>query len=64
VAHTYVRIGFSHPEFIDCAGADALADVLADSGYGSWRVEVAPNTSGQAARLFDPVTAPGWSSES
>jgi anti-anti-sigma factor len=61
--HTHVCIDLSQLEFIDSAGARALEDVLADSRYGSWRVEIAANMSCQATRFFDPITAAGRSSE-
>jgi anti-anti-sigma factor len=54
--HTHVCIDLSELEFIDCAGAHALEDVLAESQNGSWRVEVAPNMSWQVTHFFEPIT--------
>lgn len=55
-ANTHVSIDLSLVEFIDSSGARALEDVLDDSRDGSWRAEVAPNVSRQAARWLDHIT--------
>ena len=62
-ADIHVCVDLSQLEFIDCAGARALNDVLAESRDGSWRVEVAPEMSVQAARFFDVLTAAGVAPE-
>jgi anti-anti-sigma factor len=58
-ANTHVCIDLSQLEFIDCAGAHALDDAIAESRYGSWRVEVAPDMSGQVRRLLDLIKSAG-----
>ncbi|MGE5617591.1 MAG: STAS domain-containing protein [Candidatus Woesearchaeota archaeon] len=62
-ANTHVYIDLSQLEFIDCAGARALSDALAEARRGSWRVEVAPGMSDQASRLFDLLMAAGVPAE-
>jgi anti-anti-sigma factor len=52
-AHTHVSVDLSQLDFIDSAGAHALTDAIAESRQGEWRVEIAPNMSGQAKRFFD-----------
>lgn len=47
-----VSVDLSQLEFMDTTGARALHDVIAASRHGSWRVEVAPNMSSQASRVF------------
>jgi anti-anti-sigma factor len=59
----HVSVDLSRVEFIDCAGAHALNDAVADARQGSWRVEVAPAMSDQARRLFDLLTAAGVAAE-
>jgi anti-anti-sigma factor len=62
-ADTHVCVDLSQLEFIDCAGARALNDVLADARCGSWCVEVDPTMSHQARRFFDLLTAAGVAAE-
>lgn len=57
--NTHVCVDLSQLEFIDCAGAHALADAVTQSEEGNWRVEVAPNISPQARRFFDVITIAG-----
>lgn len=47
-----VYVDLSQLEFMDITGARAVNDVIAASRHGSWCVEVAPNMSVQASRLF------------
>jgi anti-anti-sigma factor len=58
-ANTHVCVDLSQLEFIDCAGAHALNDAVADARQGSWRVEIAPGMSDQARRFIDLLTATG-----
>src|SRR5262245_41876894 len=62
-AETDVYVDLSQLEFIDCAGLHALNDVLAESRRGSWHVEIAPEMSVQARRLFDLLAAAGLPAE-
>lgn len=58
-ANTHVCVDLSHLEFIDCAGAHVLNDILAEARTGSWQVKIAPGMSEQANRFFDLLTAAG-----
>ena len=62
-ANTHDCVDLSQLEFMDCAGAHALNDALAEARQGSWRVEVAPEMSEQASRFFDLLTAAGVPAE-
>ena len=62
-ANPHVCVDLSQLEFIDCAGARALNDALAEARQGSWRVEIAPGMSDQASRLFDLLIAAGVTAE-
>jgi anti-anti-sigma factor len=51
--NTDVFVDRSHVDFIDSAGVRALDDAIADARRGRWRVEVEPDMSHQARRVFD-----------
>lgn len=57
--NTNVSVDLSHVDFIDSAGIRALDGAIADARHGGWRVEVEPNMSHQARRIFDLVKAAG-----
>lgn len=57
--NTNVYVDLSELDFIDCAGAYALNDAVAQSQEGDWSVEVAPSMSDQARRFFDLMTVAG-----
>ncbi|HEX4671036.1 MAG TPA: STAS domain-containing protein [Solirubrobacteraceae bacterium] len=58
-ANINVSLDLSHLEFIDCAGAQAVIDAVAESRHGAWCVQVEPNMAEQAIRLFDLMKAAG-----
>jgi anti-anti-sigma factor len=58
-ANTNVSVNLSHVEFIDCAGARAVIDAVAQSCRSSWCVLVEPNMPYQPRRLFDLLKAAG-----
>jgi anti-anti-sigma factor len=62
-ANTHVSVDLSELEFIDCAGAHALSDAIADSRQGSWRLQVEPNLSGQARHFFALAEAAGFTAD-
>jgi ABC-type Na+ transport system ATPase subunit NatA len=43
----------SQLEFIDCAGADAVLEAVAESRHSAGGVQVEPNMAEQGSRLFD-----------
>jgi anti-anti-sigma factor len=57
--NTNVCVDLSQLEFVDRAGARALADAVTQAQEGDWSVEVDPNISVQAKRFFDVITAAG-----
>jgi anti-anti-sigma factor len=58
-AHTNVSLDLSQLEFIDCAGAYAVIDAVAESRQSAWCVQVEPNMAEQARRMFDRMKATG-----
>src|SRR5436305_14962067 len=58
-ANTHVYVDLSQLEFIDCAGAHAVIDAVAESRHSAWCVQVEPNMAERSRRLFDLMKAAG-----
>jgi anti-anti-sigma factor len=59
-AGSHVRLDLSQLQFIDSAGAHALAEALVASRADHWRFEVEPTMSRQVRRFIDVAKAVGW----
>jgi anti-anti-sigma factor len=59
-AGSHVRLDLTKLQFIDSAGAHALAEALVESRADHWRFEVEPRMSHQVARFIEIAKAAGW----